>query len=104
MRVYKKGRVVDIPVKTGTIARERAGGSGKVIAGKQVMVVGTVPSSAFSRAYGRQVYVCTISGKKDRKVYISERGAGDLYPVGAAKKVPKLCREALAQHKRDYKR
>lgn len=101
MRVYKKGRVVDIPVKTGTIARTREGGSGKVIAGKQVMVVGVVPPSAYSRAYGRQVFVCEIYGKKDRKVAISERGAGDLYPVGAAKKVPKLCREALAEYKRE---
>lgn len=102
MRVQKKGKIVDIPVKTGTIAREREGGSGKVITGKQVMVVGVVPPSAFSRAYGRQVYVCSIYGKKERRVYISTTGAGRLYPVGAAKKVPKICREALTEFKRAH--
>lgn len=102
MRIQKKGKIVDIPVKAGTIAREREGSSGKVIAGKQVMVVGAVPPSPFSRAYGRQVYVCSIHGKKARQVYVSTRGVSSLYPVGTAKQVPKICRDALTAFKRAH--
>lgn len=30
------------------------------------------------------------------------KGAGDVYPVGRAKRVPKMCKEALAEYKKSY--
>lgn len=103
MRVQKKGKIVDIPVKRGTVVKLRDGRSGNVT-NQRGIVVGVVPSSAFSRAYGKQVYVCTIYGKKSRMTAVWEKGANDLYPVGSTKRIPKICREALADYKQRYGR
>ena len=93
MRVRKHGQIVDIPVRAGTVVRLRESRSGKVSDQKGI-VVGLAPPSNFSRAYGRQAYVCTIFREG---AFVSTTGAGDLYPVGKAKRVPKVCRQALAR-------
>lgn len=98
MRVSKNGKIVDIPVRAGTVVKLRENRSGKVTSQKAI-VVGAAKASAFSRAYGRQVYVCTMHRDGPS---ISETGAGDVYPVGRAKRVPKMCKEALADYKRTY--
>lgn len=92
--VRKKGKLVDIPVKRGTVVRLREGRDG-TLTNQRAIVMGNVKASSFSRAYGRQVYVCVISGvrgKRDADVF--EKGAGDLYPVGRVKKIPVACRVA----------
>lgn len=96
MRVQKKGKVVDIPIRQKTIVRLREGRNGNLTK-KRAIVMGLAPTSDFSRAYGRQAYVCTIRGNY---VHISETGAGDLYPVGRAKRVPNICRGAFEEYKR----
>lgn len=104
MYVKKKGRIVDIPVKRGTVVKLRESRSGKVT-NQRGIVVGTAPASNFSRAYGRQVYVCTFAPKGMRslsKTRVSTKGANDLYPVGKVKKLPKACRAALAEYKATY--
>jgi hypothetical protein len=95
MRVSKHGKIVDIPVRAGTIVKLRESRSGRVT-GQKGIVVGAVKADAFSRAYGKQVYVCTVHG---REAYISETGAGDVYPVGRGRRVPKVCKAALREHK-----
>lgn len=97
MRVSKHGKIVDIPVRAGTIVKLRESRSGKVT-GQKAIVVGAVKPSSFSRAYGKQVYVCTVYGKDD--AHITEKGAGDVYPVGRGRRVPKVCKTALAEYKR----
>lgn len=101
MRVQKKGEIIDIPVKRGTVVKLRSGRSGAVMTGRgsRAIVVGFDKPSAFSRAYGKQALVCSIGrgGASVRSV-----GAGDLYPVGSTKRMPKACREALADYKRTY--
>lgn len=101
MLVQKHGKIVDIPVRAGTVVRLREGRSGKVTSQK-AMVLGNAPASAFSRAYGRQVYVCTVSNRFPGGANVSTTGAGDLYPVGQAKRVPVVCKEALADYKQSY--
>lgn len=98
MRVSKHGKIVDIPVSRGTIAKTRESRSGRVT-DQKVVVVGTIPASDFSRAYGRQVYTCTVY--RDG-AHISTVGAGDLYPVGRAKRVPKVCLKALTEFESSY--
>ena len=101
MRVQKKGKVIDIPIKRGTIMRMRAGGSGNVMKGRgsRAIVVGFDKPSAFSRAYGKQALVCMV-GRDGAS--IRSTGAGDLYPVGSTKRMPKVCREELAAYKKQY--
>ena len=101
--VRKKGRLVDIPVKRGTVVRLRENRSGN-LTNQKAIVVGVAKASPYSRAYGRQVLVCTIYGKKSRDYYVSEKGAGDLYPVGAVKKIPKACRDAAIEYRKSYRR
>ena len=101
MRVMKKGRVVDIPVKRGTVVKLRESRSGKVTNTKAI-VIGTAPASDFSRAYGRQVFVCTFYGKKSRTRSVSTKGANDLFPVGKVKRIPRECKEALLEYEAAY--
>jgi len=98
MRVRKHGQIVDIPVKAGTVVRLREQSSGKVTDQKGI-VVGLAPASDFSRAYGRQAYVCTVFREG---AFVSTTGAGDLYPVGKAKRVPAVCKRALADFEERY--
>jgi hypothetical protein len=88
------------PVARGTVVKLRDS-QGRAINARGI-VMRNEPASDFSRAYGRQVVVCTFHGKKDRKVYVSSKGAGDLIPVGKVKKIPKSCREAVKQYEEDY--
>ena len=62
---------------------------------ERAIVMGVVPPNDFSRAYGRQVYVCDARGT----VSVSEIGAGDARPVGRVKKIPKQCLVALRNYK-----
>jgi hypothetical protein len=102
VRVMKKGRVVDIPIRQKTIVKVRDS-SGKVI-NKRAIVMGLAPENNFTRAYGREAFICFI-GKQHKPYggpYVVRRGANDLYPVGRAKHVPKQCREALEQYEHNY--
>lgn len=99
MRVSKHGKIVDIPVRAGTIVRTRESGSG-IVTSQKAVVVGLAPPDDFSRAYGRQAYVCTVYGKND--AHVNTVGAGDLYPVGRAKRVPKVCLAALQEFESSY--
>lgn len=101
MLVRKHGEIVDIPVRAGTVVRLREGRNG-VVGKTKALVLGNAPASAFSRAYGRQVYVCTVSKRFPGGADVSTKGAGDLYPVGKAKRVPVVCKEALADYKQSY--
>ncbi len=100
MRVTKHGKVVDIPVRRGTIARTREAGSG-VVTKSKVIVVGAAPATSYSRAYGRQVYVCHFFGGSTGAV-VSTQAANDLYPIGKAKRIPIVCKEALAEFAERY--
>lgn len=64
------------------------------------VVVGAVPESDFSRAYGRQVLVCELS--KRGGAHVSEVGAGDAIVRGRVKKMPKACAPAVAEYKESY--
>jgi len=99
--VKKRGKLVDIPVKRGTVVRLRENRSGK-LTNMRAIVMANVPANNFSRAYGRQVFVCQFFGRKARSITVSEKGAGDLYPVGKVKRIPKECREALADYRDTY--
>ena len=102
MRVQKKGKIADIPVTRGTIIKLRSGSGGKVTNVRGI-VVGVVKPDSFSRAYGKQIFVCTFPSRgkaKKSNPVISEQGANDAYPVGRVKKLPKVCREALTEYKR----
>lgn len=102
MRVHKKGQIVDIPIRQKTIVKVRDS-QGKVI-NKRAIVMGLAPESNFTRAYGREAFICFI-GKSHKAYggpYVVRRGANDLYPVGRAKKIPKQCREALEQYEHNY--
>lgn len=98
MLVKKKGKIVDIPIRQGTVVRLREGRNG-VLTNRKGIVMKLAKPTAFSRAYGRQAIVCTIrenrSNPAGRYYNIFETGAGDLYPVGKVKKIPKACREEL---------
>jgi hypothetical protein len=94
-------------VARGTVVRLRTGQG--VATNKRGIVMsnvtGDAASRAFSRAYGRQVHVCTLDpirvGRvKKREAWIMEKGAGDLIPVGKVKKIPKACRDAMKEYKR----
>ena len=98
MRVQKNGRIVDIPVRAGTVVKLRENRSGNVT-GQKAIVVGAMKPSDYSRGYGKQVYVCTVYRDGPS---ISEKGAADVYPVGRAKRVPKMCKEALVEYKKTY--
>jgi len=97
MIVKKHGKLVNIPVRAGTVVAIRSS-SGK-LTGTKAIVVGLQKANSFSRAYGRQAYYCVFHGKE---ALIGTTGAGDLYPVGRAKRVPKVCKVALATYKRSY--
>ena len=99
MRVNKGGKIVDIPVKAGTVVALRENRSGKVDFHHRAVVVGAAPASSFSRAYGKQVYVCTVSRGG---AHIHEKGAGDVYPLGKGKRVPAVCKKALREYKDTY--
>lgn len=88
------------PVARGTVVRLRTGQG--VATNKRAIVISNVKADAFSRAYGRQVHVCVFYGKSptSRSASISEKGAGDLIPVGKVKKIPKACRDAMKEYKR----
>lgn len=104
MYVTKKGRIENIPVKAGTVVRLRENRSGN-LTHMRAVVLGATPSSPFSRAYGKQVYVCQFfkrSGAHPGGGVVSTRGAGDVYPVGRVKRIPKECKEALADFERSY--
>jgi len=64
---------------------------------KRAIVVGVVKPDSFSRAYGKQVYVCDA-----RTGSVSEVGAGDAIPVGKTKRIPVACRAALTDYKQTY--
>lgn len=85
-----------IPVARGAVVNVVHPRGG--LAYKRAIVVGVAPASDFSRAYGRQVYVCDARGR----VSVSEIGAGDAIPVGRVKKIPKACVTALQDYKRSY--
>ncbi len=95
----KYGILPPPPVKRGTIVRLRTGQG--VATNKRAIVMSNVKADAFSRAYGRQVNVCVLYGKGSRMTpSITEKGAHDLIPVGKVKKIPKVCRDAMKNHKR----
>ncbi len=98
--VRKHGQLVDIPVKAGTIVKLRDHRTGKVIDDRKAIVVGLQPPSNFSRAYGRQAYVCVVESKDN--AFVKTEGRGDLYPIGRAKRVPAVCRRALEEYERMY--
>lgn len=100
MLVKKKGKIVDIPVKAGTVVRLREGRSGK-LTNMRAIVMGTQPADNYSRAYGRQVYVCQFFRGRHGP-HVATTGAGDLYPVGKVKRIPKGCKEAMADYERMY--
>lgn len=96
--VRKHGRLVDIPVRSRTVVKLRESRSGRVIDSSRAIVLKNVPPSDFSRAYGRQVFVCQVFSKNN--VAVHETGAGDLYPVGVARRIPGVCKRALAEYLR----
>lgn len=92
----------NIPVARGTVVHLRESRTGKVIKTKGIVMRNLKPS-AFSRAYGRQVAVCvpgSTNGRRDFVIY--EKGAGDLFPVGKVKRIPKGCATALAIEKKTH--
>lgn len=84
-------------VARGTVVKLRD--SNGRATGKKGIVMSNVAASSFSRAYGRQVHVCLIYGRKVNSALIAEKGAGDLIPVGKVKKIPAKCREQLKTYK-----
>lgn len=89
-RTRKNGQVVDIPIRSRAIVLLRFGRNGELTDRKGIVLRLQKPSD-FSRAYGRQAYVWT-----EGRVWVC--GAGDLYPIGVAKRVPQVCRQALAEY------
>lgn len=89
MLVRKNGQVVDIPIRSRAIVRLR---SCPEVRG---LVLRNQKASDFSRVYGRQVYVW-------RNGSIAIENVGDLHPIGVAKRVPQVCRQALVEYLADY--
>lgn len=89
------------PVARGTVVRLREGRNG-VLGNKRGIVISNTKSSAYTRAYGREVHVCVFYGKKPstRTADISEKSVTMLVPVGKVKRIPKACREAMKEYKR----
>lgn len=85
----------NIPIARGTVVHLRDS-NGRVMPTKGIVMRNQKPS-AFSRAYGRQVMVCVVHGRTFSGIH--HKGAGDLFPVGKVKRIPKVCRDALAQEK-----
>lgn len=84
----------NIPIARGTVVHLRDS-NGRVMPTKGIVMRNQKPS-AFSRAYGRQVMVCVI-GKGTMGIH--HKGAGDLFPVGKVKRIPKVCTRALKLEK-----
>lgn len=103
MRVMKKGKIVDIPIKRGTVVKLRD--SNGRLTGRKGIVVQNAPDTNFTRAYGREVFVCTFakgfSVRADGS-YVARKNAGDLYPVGKVRKLPPACKAALDEYARTY--
>lgn len=98
----KYGILPPPPVKSKTVVRLRDNqGRAYKGSGSRAIVMGSTPSSSFTRAYGRQVFVCHLFAK-GKKANVFTKGAGDLIPVGVAKRIPKVCREALAEYEETY--
>lgn len=95
--VSKHGKTVFIPVRSKTVVKLRESRSGKVIDDSRAIVLRNVPVSDFSRAYGRQVLICSVHRGE---AHIQERGAGDLYPIGVARRIPAVCKKALREYVR----
>lgn len=89
----KTPRSRSVPVARGAVVDVRK--SSFTVRG---IVVGVIPPTDFSRAYGRQVMVCDMKG---REPHIWEVGAGDAIVRGRVKKIPLACAEAVAEYKRD---
>lgn len=106
MRVQKKGQIVDIPVRQKTIVKVRDS-QGRVM-NKRGFVMGIAPENNYTRAYGREAFVCLIEKKgspyvrSGERAYVVRKGANDLYPVGRAKRVPKICKQALESYEHNY--
>lgn len=105
MIVKKKGALVDIPIKVGTIVRLRQGRDG-VLTERKGIVLQRAPATDFTRAYGQEVFVCEFfrptGGWKGGPV-VSRRGVHDLYPVGRGKqRVPPACKPALEAYAKMY--
>lgn len=98
----KYGILPPPPVKRGTVVRLRENRTGRAT-NQRAIVMRNVPPSDFSRAYGRQVIICTYYGKGGKAdVFASEKGAGDLIPVGVVKKIPKACKLAVAEYMEEH--
>lgn len=85
------------PVKRGVVVKLRD--SNGRLTGRKGIVVGVQKASRYSRAYGKQVFVCDfVSGGAG----VGVKGAGDLYPIGKTKRIPADCKDALRAFKRDH--
>lgn len=91
LRVPKRNRVV----ARGAVVKVRQGRNGE-LTGKRGIVMGNVKASAYSRAYGREVYVCQIRGDN---VDVITKNITMVDPVGKVKRIPKSCRAAMASYK-----
>lgn len=113
----KYGILPPPPVARGTVVRLRYGRNGE-LTNKRGIVMGNVKADNYSRAYGREVYVCTVSGDgasanrraskamkagEDRVAKaivkkhtgVEEKNISMVMPVGRVKKIPKICQLAM---------
>lgn len=82
------------PVQRGAVVNVHHARGGYSM--KKAIVIGVVPPDDFSRAYGRQVFVCNFYSDGPS---ISEVGSRDAVVVGKVKKLPAACKRALAEYK-----
>jgi hypothetical protein len=103
-------------VERGVVVQERVGRNGELTKNRGI-VMGNVPADDYSRAYGREVYVCEVFSapgtslvvrdavkRKDAAeikrvvadaTWISEKNVMMLEPVGRVKKIPQICTLAM---------
>jgi hypothetical protein len=117
----KYGILPPPPVARGTVVRLRQGRNGE-LTNRRGIVMGKVKPDNYSRAYGPEVYVCTISGDAvrasrvaskalksgkrkiakaivEKHTDVSEKNTTMVVPVGRVKKIPKICQLAMKVEK-----
>ena len=98
-RIAKRGAFRDIQLKRGAVVRKRDSRSGSSRGMPRGIILGVAPSSNYSRAYGKEYFVCQISGDY---VHVTRKNSAEFIAAGRVKRVPKSCEAALRDYEEKY--
>ncbi len=100
--IHKRRGLQMIPLKRGTVVRSRDSRSGSITGGRRGIIVGVAPSSNYSRAYGKEYFVCQLGFKGAEYAHVTRKNGSEFMAMGKVKKIPAECREALATYDQRY--